>query len=370
MIFDLVIKEAIIWPEHCNYTTFPYIQKFLSSNHPHHRFYESYCRLRLVCRNFYALLGDRPSQSFFDSTSLPLPISTRALYLNFAVLQATRFQRLLADPSTCGRLVYLDVTCALPLIPRRTHLFSFLAATPEEAFPNVQRLSLRIDKASWVPRDYTDYSFWRRLHRAFPLVVTLVITVDQGHYGCLILSEMVWEPVTFERMETLHLEGSIMYSGCHFPRLRHASIFSTDRFLTTHLLKLSPHIESLVAGPTWRGQPIDAGSFSRLRSLGIPKSWLQEVVPLDRYHPLECLWLLSCDVPDDYGEYGPFKEILEKAPGISQIIVDLSSPPWKRPKPCIDEFRRMNMDSIGLSVIPSAYGDHILVCRRSNAVVK
>jgi len=368
IIFDMVIEEAIAWLEHCDYTTFPYIHAFISSTYPHHRLYDSYCRLRLVCRRFNALLGDRPAQSFLDSTSLPLPPTTRALYLNLDALYAPYFQDLLAEPATCGRLVYLDVTCVVFPILYRTQLAEFFVAAAGQAFPNVRRLSLRIVKLYWVQQDHEEVFFWTRLHRGFPQLGTLAITVDHAHYGCLILSEIAWEVVEFETVETLHLEGTIEYSGCHFPRLRHASIVSTDRFSATHLLKLSPHLESLVASPNWPHQPINAGSFSRLRSLGIPNSRLGEVVPLDSRHPLERLWILSHAFPDDYGEHGPFKEILRRIPGIFQITIDLSLAPGKRRKPFIDDFRRMNLDSIGLSMIPSAYDDHIVVIKQSNTI--
>src|ERR1700689_2633178 len=88
IIFDTVIEEAIIWLEHCDYTTYPYIQAFISSTHPRNQLYDTYCRLRLVCRRFNALLGDRPSQLFVDSTPLPLLPTTRALYLNLDALYA------------------------------------------------------------------------------------------------------------------------------------------------------------------------------------------------------------------------------------------------------------------------------------------
>ena len=364
MIFDIVIEEAIIWLEHCDYTTYPHIQALLSSTYPRHQLYDSYCRLRLVCRRFNALLGDRPSQSFVDLTPLPLHPTTRALYFNLDALYAPHFQDLLAEPATYRRLVYLDVTCVVFPILYRTHLSDFLAASAGQAFPNVRRLSLRIVKLYWERRDHEEMSFWTRLHRAFPLLVTLVITVDHAHYWCLTLSEMVWNVVTFEMMETLYLEGTIEYSGCHFPRLRHASITSTDRFSSTKLIEPAPHLECLIACPNWPDQPINTRSFSHLRSLGIPNSRLHDILPLGRHHPLERLWLVSYAIPDDYREYGPFKEVLKNMPGISQIIVDLSSVTGKRRKPSIDDFQRMKLDSIGLSIVPSAYDDHILVIKQ------
>jgi hypothetical protein len=368
IIFDTVIEKAIIWLEHCDYATYPHIQTFLSSTQFRHQLYDSYFRLRLVCRRFNALLGDRPSQSFVDSTSFPLPPATRALYMNLDALYAPHFQHLLAEPATYGRLVYLDVTCVVFPILYRTNLSEFLAASAGQAFPNVRRLSLRIVKLYWVRRDHEEISFWTRLHRAFPLLVTLVITVDHTHYGCLILSEMVWEVVTFEMMETLYLEGTIEYSGCRFPRLRHASITSTDRFSATQLIENSPRLESLIASPNWPGQRIDARSFSQLKSLGIPDSRLPEVVPFSHHYPLEQLWLLSYASSDGYGQYGPFKRILKKMPGISQIIVDVSPTPGKRRKLCIADFEGMKLDSIGLSVVPFEYDDHILVIRQPDTV--
>jgi hypothetical protein len=366
IIFDTVIEEAIISLEHCDYTTYSLIQSFLSSSYSHRRLYDSYCRLRLVCRRFNALLGDRPSQSFTDSTPFPLPPTTRALYINLYAVSALHFRHLLAEPTAYRRLVYLDVTCVVNQRMYGTHLSEFLAVSARQAFPNVRRLSLRIVTLYWGPRDWKEISFWTRLHSSFPLLVTLVITAAQ--YGSQVLSEMAWKVVTFEMMETLYLEGTIEYSGCYFPRLRHASISSTSHFSTKPLFEISPHLESLIARPNWPDQPIDASSFSHLRSLGIPYARLREVVRLGRHHPLEQLRLFSYAFPDDSNKFGPLKEILERMPGISQIIVNDSSAPEKRSKPYTDDFQRRKLYSIGLSAVPSEYDDRIFVITRSITV--
>jgi hypothetical protein len=94
-------------------------------------------------------------------------------------------------------------------------------------------------------------------------------------------------------------------------------------------------------------------------------------VPLGCDHPLERLWLISYAFPEDYasyGECGPFKKILEMIPEISQIVVDLSSAPMQWRKKCIDEFGRMKLDCIGMTMIPYVYGDHILVFERASVV--
>jgi hypothetical protein len=361
IIFDIVIEEAIISLEHCDYTTFPYIQTFLSSPKHYYQLYESYRRLRLVCRRFNALLGDRPSQSFWDSTEFPLPTSTRALYLNLVVSYAPELHRLLEERSACGRLVCLDVTCVLFPSPSQMLLSDFLAASAGQAFPNVRRLSLRIMKTK-----HWNFSFWARLHRAFPLLVTLVITAENMSHRFLSLSEMTSEIVTFETVETLYISGTIVYAGCSFPRLRHASIISRDRFSAMRLLKLSPYLESLVVQTNSPGPNIDMRSFSHLRSLGVPEYRLRDVVRLDRDHPLERLWLLSYIFPDDYGEYRPFKEILKNLPGISQIIIQPSLALVKGREPRIEDFGRTKLASTGLYMMPSTYGDHIIVLGRSN----
>jgi hypothetical protein len=362
IIIDIVIEEAIISLEHCDYITHPYIHDIISSiDRRRQQRCDSYYRLRLVCRMFNALLGDQPSQWLEDYTSLPLPHTTRALYLSFKTLYAAQVRVSLLEPATCRRLVHIDVPCTVDPVPNLAHLSEFLAAIAGQAFPNVRRLSLHVDGRP--SHDHEVTSFWSRLHCGFPRLVTLVIKTDM--HARLILSEMAEEVITFETMDTLYLKGTVSYSGCRFPRLRHASIVATNNVTSKELMELSPHLESLVDDTNYI-LPMDARSFFNLKSLCIPAWRVEHIVPLSRRHPLEQLWLLPYPFGGDYGKYVSFDLILKKIPGVSRIMVALPLAARRGRKPCMDVFKRMKLDAPGLSMVPSPYDSHILVIKQSN----
>jgi hypothetical protein len=91
------------------------------------------------------------------------------------------------------------------------------------------------------------------------------------------------------------------------------------------------------------------------------------VVPLDPDHPLEHLWLYFANtsvVPR------AIEEISKRLPGISRITMDITPPDRSGRIQLAKELRRMNLDSFGLAVRPSQYGDPLLVIERVTDVIR
>jgi hypothetical protein len=353
IIFDIVIEEGIIWLDHCDHTSFPHISNSLSSSvSRHHQQYDSYYRLRLVCRKFNSLLGARPWQSLSDSASLPFLITTRVLYLDLEALSQPHFQRLLPGRSAYGRLVYLDVTCELSQSPDRLNLSQFLHAG--QVFSNVQRLTLRLVNRACLQ---SQVSFWTRLNRTFPFLVTLaVVTVN---IAVAIRLEAGDNVPYFERLEILYLNGEIYYSGCHFPRLRHASVWQCSR-PELETLTDSPHLESLLFRPYLPYHIIDATSFFRLKLLGFPDHMATEVIPLLYDHLVEHIWLFSTF----YSDHIDIFRQLSRLPKVSRITVEFCSSDWRWFWPPIDNLRGRKFGSFELSTRSLTYCDRFLVFER------
>jgi hypothetical protein len=220
MIFEIVIQEAIISLDQCDHRTFPYIQTFFSDAEYRHWFHGSYCRLRLVCRSFSAMLGIPPVEAFWDTSPLPFRISTRSLYIKFEGVHKTHFPRLFAEPSPYEHIVYLDVTCPFFTSSDQPDLFDFLYASEGQAFHNVQRLTLRLLNE---PYKQYDFPFWTRLSHAFPVLVTLVITLLHADiYGRIFITTATKDEATLERLEILYLGGIVSNWSFTLPRLQHA----------------------------------------------------------------------------------------------------------------------------------------------------
>jgi hypothetical protein len=236
MIFDIVIEDGIVRLDQCDRDTFPYNYVSLSPGQDRYRFYRSYHRLRLVCRSFNALLGTRPYCDLFTS-SFPLPASIRALRIPaFDGSNEPAFRQLLVDASRCERLVCLEVFCYNSTSSNLPNISNLLQAGDGRAFSNVRRLAVSFLENTFL---HAEFSFWTRLRRAFPQLVTLFMEVDEGY---LYLDDNT--EVTFETLEILHVAGGtgdIGYSDCRFPRLRHAFLghCSTHKFETFgHSLQL------------------------------------------------------------------------------------------------------------------------------------
>ena len=318
IIFDIVIEEGIIRLNQCDYTTFPYMESVFSASAYRYQLYDSYWRLRLVCRRFNALLSAPPWHAFSYGSSLPFPITTRALYLDLYTLSQKHFQRLLAETSTFGRLVYLDVKCDLSKSSDRLNLLDFLCAG--QVFGSAQRLTLRLEDRA---RSKPPISFWTRIHRAFPSLVTLAVVTGYMYGGVGLHSEAV---VCFARLEILYLTEVVSYSACRFPRLRHASVWRCTR-TELQALTRSPHLESLLIRSSLSYSKIDAKSCLRLKSLGLPHNLLSGVVPLGLEHPVEHIWLYSSSPLRSYPLRIPqlFELLLNRAPKAYQIFVEISS---------------------------------------------
>jgi hypothetical protein len=339
IIFDIVIEEGIIWLDQCDYTTFPHVgPSFYASAYPHH-FYDSYWRLRLVCRRFNTLLSVPPWQSFSDSASLPFPISTKSLYLNLKTLPKMHFQRLLADTSTCARLVSINVDCILSPC-------HFLRTSTGQAFPNVQRLVLRFINRSYSP---PEKAFWNLLHGAFPLLVTFVLVTEHWTVGEDVQLEEGDQGVCFEKLEILYFGSKITYLGCSFPRLRHAFIWGCS-LPELEILTRSPHLESLLIRSTLMLNPnIDVISCSQLKLLGFPDYPDTGVVPLGPDHSVEQIWIYWTGF-SHHTEL--FMQLLRTLPKISRITVEPLSSNWMHQQQRTDEFRGMKLGSFGLRMRP------------------
>jgi len=356
MIFDIVIAEGIIRVDQCDYTKFPYIQSILSASHLRYQIYDSYYRLRLVCRGFKVVLGAPPLQKWSDSSIFPLSTAIRALILDLEAWLKTDFQLLSAEPLSYGRIVYLDVTCDLISSPDRPNLPDFLSTCAGQALHNVQRLVLRIVN-KWDTSHDRKY-FWARLHDAFPLLVTLVITRHFWRPKWLTLG-VSGRITSFEWLEILYLGDSIEYLGCDFPRLRHASIQRCNLSeLTT--LTLSPHLESLLIR-SHRTPRIDLTSCSRLKFLGIHVDLCDQVEAPTGDHSLEHLWIIFSD---NRGNYQLVIELLKRLLRVPRVTIDLSSVDGQWRTQVIQEFQKLELDSVGMKMRPSGYSDSHLVIDR------
>jgi hypothetical protein len=355
IIFDLVIQDGIIRVDDCDHTKFPYIQSILSSANLRYHSYDSYHRLRLVCRGFRAILGDPPSQILSPSSTLPLSATIDAW-------PWTDFQLLSAERPLCGRLVYFDVTCGIiPSLDLPT-LFAFLQACAGRAFPNIQRLTLRmLNNRGSV---WEEKSFWVRLHDAFPWLVTLVITQENHRGGDVILAPANGV-VLFEWLEILYMGSGISYAGCRFPRLRHASVWSC---LSSELriFTASARLESLLILSADR-PIINLDLFSRLKLLRIQDAiWYQMVSP-EVEHPLEHLWVF---IDNQVGHYRTAMELVKRLPQISRVTIEFSSSINEQGRTRITEdLQKIDFASIEMMIRPGIDSDGLLVIERSAASV-
>jgi hypothetical protein len=358
IIFDIVIEEGIVRLDQCDYTTFPHISSSFTTSARSHQFYDSYYRLRLVCRRFNTMLGARPWQSFSDSSSLPFPTTTRSLYLDLKKVLSSHFQRLFAETSTFGRLVSLDVNCG-------RSPFYFFEASAGRAFPNVKRLILKIENMPHWPRDG---QFWSLLYSSFPLLVTFVLLAEYW----TIPEELEWkegdEIVCFEWLEILYFHDRVPYLGCHFPHLRHASIWACSSRELQILLR-SPHLESLLIRSAFVAglSIIDVTSCLRLKLLGLNYRLFTRVVLLGLYHPVEHIWLYY---PFTDPDPDLFQKLWRTAPKAYRIIVEFTSYNWEFDWREFHEQLGRDSDSFGMSMIPSAYGDGCLVFERQPATAE
>jgi hypothetical protein len=289
IILDMVVEGNVVGLWQCDRATFPFMRKSLRDGTDPYRLCDLHRQLRLVCRSFNSMVGSEPIHYFSPGSSLPFVNTIRVLVLDIAGAPAPHFQRLLAEPSTCRQLVCLDVTCSLSQSPNWPSTSAFLRASAGRAFPNVQRLVLRLsNNLSWQD----EQSFWTPLNDSFPFLVTLVITLEHPGGNGLLPIGLANEDVTFERLEILYIGGAIPYWGLAFPRLRRASI-ATCSSLVGENLNRSAHLDSLLIRNPWIPMSLDVSSYSHLRFLGMDEVHLERsnLVPLDTDHPLAAsLW--------------------------------------------------------------------------------
>jgi hypothetical protein len=355
IILDIAIEEDIIRLRYCDHRTFPRILNSISSSAGlHHQWCNSYYRLRLVCRKFNTLLGARPWQSFLDSSSLPSPVTTRVLYLDFVALSKPHIQRLLPGTSAYGRLVHLDVTCRLSQSSDTLNLSQFLCAG--RFFSNVQRLTLRLFDSAY---SQSKFSFWTPLNRTFPSLVILAVVTTHRRFA--IPQKASDDVPCFERLEILYLTREIPYSRCLFPRLRHALVWRCSP-LEQETLTGSPYLESLLIKGYIPYHSIDVRSFLRLKLLGFPDHRDIEVVPLSHDHLLEHIWLYSNSrcYRDNFDVF----EQLSRLPKVSRITVEFSPCTQLLRLPPIDDLRERKFSSFELSTRTFRFSEPFWVFER------
>jgi hypothetical protein len=361
MIFDMVIEEGIIRLDQCDYNTFPRDHMFLSPVPTRDRFYGSYCRLRLVCRSFNALLGTRP-QCKLGISYFPFPMRVRALHVGDPGLpNAPVFRQLLEDASRCERLVFLNITCSITTEFGETNLPDLFSAGEAGAFPNVNRLTL------WILTEHPsegEISFWTHLHRGFAELVTLSVDTN---YGFLYLKGEPDSVTTFGRLETLYVGLGVSWSGCHFPRLRHASAPTLSVSSVPETFRRSPHLECLLITSRYSELSVDVGSFPRLRVLSVHEYQLQKVVALDCDHPLEHLWL---HLGDRSKNPGLIEEIVKRIPRIIRITLNLSFVTPNRRTERIQELKSMRLDLFGPALKPVELNSRLLFIEQSVTIPK
>jgi hypothetical protein len=210
------------------------------------------------------------------------------------------------------------------------------------------------------PYNHHKIAFWGPLHRAFPLLVTLAITTDCTYKHRISLGGEN-DVVTFENLEILYLDSGVMYSGCHFPRLKHASLPIGPSEL--EMVARSPHLESLlVPGLPFPPHSFDLGRFPDLKLLGFREGFEYLLASMYRDHPLEHLWLFGVNAK---GDYRPIQAVMDRFPQISRLTVDLSAVTRRREQ-LSEEVRQMRLASINLSSKPPRYeGDPILDMERT-----
>ena len=187
------------------------------------------------------------------------------------------------------------------------------------------------------------------------------------HPGCLHFAGELDKVVTFERLEILYFGGGIIFSECHFPRLRHASVEMLSHQSELEIFQLSSHLECLLIRSCNVLGKIYVGSFPRLHVLSFDELRLHQLVPVGDDHPLEHLWLYSADTSINSGL---IEGILRRVPGISRITMDISSLDQNMRKKRNQRFERMNLDSLGLALQPIEHGDTLLLIERSASVMK
>jgi hypothetical protein len=168
--------------------------------------------------------------------------------------------------------------------------------------------------------------------------------------------------VCFEGLEILYFEGQITYWGCHFPRLRHASVLQCS-LPELEILTRSRHLESLlIRSYLVDFNSIDVTSCLHLKLLGLP--YHASMVPPGFDHPVEHIWLYRTFYMHD-------PRLFERYLGLSklsQITLELSPYDLKYRRRQIDELRGNALRSLGLSTRPSAPGDTSLVFERGAAL--
>jgi hypothetical protein len=196
-------------------------------------------------------------------------------------------------------------------------------------------------------------------------LVTLVITHENSGGGYITL-ETADGVVSFEYLEVLYLGRAVWFAGCHFPRLRHASIWSLSEY-EPEILTSSPYLESLLIRSLFHYLLIDVSSCPRLKLLGIQAMPFYCVNTPEGIHPTEHLWIF---IYERLGNYRSTMELLKRLPRILRVTFDLSPVASGETRTQITEdLQRITFSYIGMKMRPHAHGDNLLIIERSRLQV-
>jgi hypothetical protein len=361
IILDIVIAISITLQEHSDSVTFPDIDEYLYDPTTHPPIDNSYGQLRLVCRTFNALLGGSPYH-FMKSEEIPIPITTRSLYVPYGLARAGCFGQIVAQPLMCHRLVSMDTPCNFSVFEGKPPVFDLLRKN-SGSFPSIRCLTLRLVHHPW---EHPSVPFWRFLNNAFPLLCCLFLTSNYQD----VIGSAFWRYsdglVTFQALEILHLGyGLHYYPMLHFPRLRHVSLCKCSAFDLTRLTTL-PLLESALFRSLHGDTRIDLGLFPRLRLVGVSQGNIHAILPSEGDHPLEHLWLYTWHVADPRVETESIMQIPKGLPRISRITLYLAGTTMERRVLLQSVLQEADLRSNGLSMypIPSGVSHIVLKCDR------
>jgi hypothetical protein len=314
--------------------------------------------LRLVCRNFNALLEPSP---YFAMKHIDTPITrARAVYIKPCEEVQMLFHRLIAEPSKSYRIVILDLPGPEYYDSFVPEMFDVLCEH-SHSLPSVRNLTLPLgQKVSTVPGVG---SFWKRLNNAFPDLVCLVVR-------CALLSEYPTDsPITFKNLLILDHDNIHPDPLVHFPVLRHAACHSTVWYnLYPELISGRRSLETLlIRDACYHGRGFAWNLVPQLKVFGFPGSAVNRLPGLPVGHPLQHLYLYL-DIPrkSEYFhedarkmvELGWLEDILRRFPTIMQITLAYQPSRDSIPVDIWGDFSEQELIRLGLTREYTSSGGH------------
>jgi hypothetical protein len=364
LIFDFAILSSLNPAAQCSYIKFPEISLHLRFPSVHAPIEDPYGQLRLVCRDFKALLG--PSPHFFvKSEKSSIPSTARAIYIPSHRSPLRCLQRVLEDPYKSRRIVTLHITCtnfSEHILP-----FDYLCQRPH-ALSSVRSLTLGI---FYHHPFRLNIRLWGRINKAFPLLVCLVLRpVLQPPEAMPIEGDDKESSVIFQRLEILDMGCIIPCPRLRCPLLRHAALnHSSPQAL--EILTHSPLLESLLLRGVDRDIRMDLRLLPQLRLLGLPTRGPHLTLPLPPNYPLYHLCVYM--VPPIYAIQDILswvKTVPTKFPSISRISIDLSMLTPTDRLSIQGLFVDPDLQSSGLIITSFPISSHLIVLERVPVVTQ